>query len=243
MSILDTDAQVRAQIRTKVYIAKIKNIEAMNDFQSFSTNHAEALVRLHGELFQTEYYNSYSYTGIARYFQIEFPETKDYTKAAFLLREFLLREGIVNRNSVIANMLPENLVEMVKYVDSKVGTNKTQDIFELLLKDKHDYANKIKELCEDIVSHFSYLKSAAAVMAILSLMTGWCPILHKNFVQTCHDVNIKQIAKDLFVVIDTFEPLIKAGCALGVIQANVPMTIIWSLLLFAQKCYNNYSNL
>ena len=243
MSILDTDKELKKKVNNTITIYKINNIKAMKDFRTFANDYGETFVKLYYDLFHEEYFSPLSYTGIARYFLTEFPETRDYAHASSLIWGFLRNEGLVSRNSKIANMSPDGLAEVVKYVYEETRRENSQQILELLQQNKKAYAEKIQELCKDLLSQFEFLETTASVTAILSLITGWCPILHKKFVQITKNVSVNQIAKELSRAIDTMEPLIELGITIGCIQMDLPMIAIWGLLRFVKNIYNNYSNL
>lgn len=241
MSILDDDNIVVDRLHRHGELNRIKNIKAMKEFKTFASDHSNAFASLYYELFRTEYFAPLSYTGIFRYFQVDFMENPDYVHASVLISDFLKRERLIAPNSEIANMPSDALADVVRYVHNVSKREDSNIIFELLKNDKKAYADKIEALCKELFDKFRYIKHSNVVAtAIISLMTGWCPILHEKFVQFTS--NGKSIAKDILRAIETLEPLISLGLgAFGVSNSIWPM-LIWTYVKFVINIYNNYFN-
>lgn len=212
----------------------------MKDFKTFANEHGVAFAKLYCELFQTEYFLPLSYTSIVRYFQTEFKEQPNDVHAAILIGEFLKKEGLVGRNSVIANIPSDALTDVVRYVREISRHEDSQQVYDLLLHNKDAYVEKIDALCKDIMTRFNYIKTASVAAAILSLITGWCPILDKKFVPV--DKKFNSFTKDdMFDILDILSPLIDIFMAeLGTIY-GIELPVFWACIHSAINCYKHFN--
>ena len=238
MPILDKDETIFRNSKQQISMWKIKNISSMKDFTTFYGDHITAFSKLYFELFQNEFFEPLSYTSIVRYFQSDFRENPNFIHAACLIGDFLKKERLVGHNSEIANLPSDALEDIVRYVYEISCQEDTHLIFELLQKDKRAYAEKIEALCKELMTRFEYIKSATVATAILSLITGWCPILHQKFLPKYKKA--KNIADELVNSLMTLEPLISIGVAVLGETYGLPPMVIWACIHSMLNIYAKY---
>ena len=214
----------------------------MNDYYYFMQEFGISLAETHCKNLVNQIRNErllpLDYIGLASYFQTEFKRNPNYDYASSLIWYFLKKEHFFNANPLLSYSKPNVFAEVIQYVQDMSETENNRNIYQLLCNDRPAYINKVRDLCEELVQRFHFLGSPIVASAIISLMTGWCPILHKKFIPFLLRTN--NLSKEFLVVIDTFSPLIEMGILIGMVELNYRMIILWQTILFLKKYYDNY---
>ena len=215
----------------------------MEEYHDFMENYGYKLAETHCRYLANQIYAErllpVDYIGLSIYFQTEFKRNANYEYASSLIWHFLKKEQLYKANPFLLYSKPNVFADVIRYVQEDFSKRETNhDIYNLLRNNHKAYVNKIEELCEELIDRFNFLGSPVIASTIISLMTGWCPILHKKFIPFLLRTN--NLSQEFLTVIDAFSPLIEMGILTGMVEPNYQMIVLWQTILFLKKYYDNY---